>query len=205
MSLIYRAVGWAVLLFLLLAACTKDTAQVYEQVVWQSRFAKNDRLLVDKDSPLTAKQKRDFVGLHYYQVNSDYVVEAILSLKEQPDTVDMPNTAGQVEPYLHLGQAGFSLMGEKCSLEVFVAVDTAQGLVKRLFIPFYDPTNEAETYGGGRYIYPDYHGGKEIELDFNMALNPYCSYNPAYACPIPPKNNRLAVQIKAGEKDFVQP
>jgi uncharacterized protein (DUF1684 family) len=39
-------------------------------------------------------------------------------------------------------------------------------------------------------------------VDFNMAYNPYCAYNPMWTCPIPPKENRLSVPIEAGEKAF---
>ena len=44
----------------------------------------------------------------------------------------------------------------------------------------------------------------EIELDFNMATNPYCAYNIEYSCPIPPKENQLDVAIIAGEKKYIK-
>ena len=37
-------------------------------------------------------------------------------------------------------------------------------------------------------------------VDFNVAYNPYCYYSPEYDCPFPPKENRLDVPIRAGEK-----
>jgi uncharacterized protein (DUF1684 family) len=37
-------------------------------------------------------------------------------------------------------------------------------------------------------------------VDFNIAYNPYCYYNPEYDCPLPPRENRLAVPIRAGER-----
>ncbi|MBL0018981.1 MAG: DUF1684 domain-containing protein, partial [Bacteroidetes bacterium] len=45
----------------------------------------------------------------------------------------------------------------------------------------------------------------KVPLDFNRAYNPYCVYNYAYACPVPPEENRLPVTIDAGEKDFHWP
>ncbi len=39
-----------------------------------------------------------------------------------------------------------------------------------------------------------------IELDFNLAYFPYCAYNDKYTCPIPPKENALNIEIRAGEK-----
>jgi uncharacterized protein (DUF1684 family) len=38
------------------------------------------------------------------------------------------------------------------------------------------------------------------DLDFNRAYHPFCVYNSSYDCPIPPKENRLPVAIRAGEK-----
>jgi uncharacterized protein (DUF1684 family) len=44
-------------------------------------------------------------------------------------------------------------------------------------------------------------------IDFNRAYNPYCYYSKTYDCPIPPRENRLQVPIRAGEKtkDVVAP
>ena len=38
------------------------------------------------------------------------------------------------------------------------------------------------------------------ELDFNRAYHPYCYYNPTYECPYPPRENRLKIPIRAGER-----
>ena len=37
-------------------------------------------------------------------------------------------------------------------------------------------------------------------IDFNLAYNPTCAYNPTWECPYPPASNRLKVAISAGEK-----
>jgi uncharacterized protein (DUF1684 family) len=70
------------------------------------------------------------------------------------------------------------------------------------FVPFADATSGTETYGAGRYLELEYHGGSRFHVDFNQAYNPWCVYSPEYNCPIPPKENRLQVPIRAGEKDF---
>ena len=41
---------------------------------------------------------------------------------------------------------------------------------------------------------------EELELDFNLAYNPYCAYNHDYSCPKPPAENRLTVPVAAGEQ-----
>ena len=37
-------------------------------------------------------------------------------------------------------------------------------------------------------------------FDFNFAYNPSCSYDPRWACPLAPPDNRLALEIRAGER-----
>lgn len=75
-----------------------------------------------------------------------------------------------------------------------------------LFIPFMDATTGEETYESGRYVelsIPDIISGQVI-VDFNKAYNPYCAYTAGYNCPVPPKENRIAVAIKAGEMKYLK-
>jgi len=44
--------------------------------------------------------------------------------------------------------------------------------------------------------------GDSVFVDFNKAYNPYCAYNPKYACAIVPAVNTLSVEVTAGEKKF---
>jgi len=69
-----------------------------------------------------------------------------------------------------------------------------------LFFPFTDLTNNASTYGGGRYIDLRIPQGNVIVLDFNKAYNPSCAYSPKYSCPIVPGENNIDVAITAGVK-----
>ena len=71
-----------------------------------------------------------------------------------------------------------------------------------LLVPFRDPTNGGETYPGGRYIELSLPLPETPVLDFNRAMNPLCAYDPSYACPIPPPENRLPMPIRAGEKRY---
>jgi uncharacterized protein (DUF1684 family) len=76
-----------------------------------------------------------------------------------------------------------------------------------VFLPFIDATSGPETYGGGRYLLDTIksadHGstpdGKAI-LDFNFAYHPSCYYSPRWVCPLAPRDRRLPVAIRAGEK-----
>lgn len=76
-----------------------------------------------------------------------------------------------------------------------------------VFLPFGDPTNRQETYGGGRYLLDTIKGADlgtdaagRVVLDFNFAYNPSCAYSDAYICPLTPEANKLPTAIRAGEK-----
>jgi uncharacterized protein len=89
-------------------------------------------------------------------------------------------------------------------LEIFWMGGYAGGL----FLPFRDATNEAETYGAGRYLLDGAKGADlggdpaagTLILDFNFAFQPSCAWDPKYACPLSPPSNRLDVAIRAGER-----
>ena len=67
-------------------------------------------------------------------------------------------------------------------------------------MPFSDLTSGAETYPAGRYMELDPTPTGIYVVDFNIAYHPYCYYSPEFDCPYPPKENRLEVPIRAGEK-----
>jgi hypothetical protein len=93
---------------------------------------------------------------------------------------------------------GFTLGGSSYTLIAFVNADT--DALNRLFVPFGDLTNSGETYHGGRYLELDRTSTGLYDLDFNRAYHPNCVYSPAWECPVPPRENRLPVAIRAGER-----
>lgn len=75
-----------------------------------------------------------------------------------------------------------------------------------LLLVFGDPTNGAEgedgTYASGRFLFVRRDGDRAV-LDFNRAFVPPCGFSDQYNCPLPPRNNRFTVPVKAGEKRVV--
>lgn len=110
-------------------------------------------------------------------------------------------TASQNYGYLIYARADFELNGKKGFLNVYISKRSAESGRKKgvLFIPFYNETSGDETYGGGRYLVLDIPNNDELVLDFNMAYNPYCVYNPDHSCPIPPRENYLDFKVEVGE------
>lgn len=126
------------------------------------------------------------------------------------DTVgfNIPTMAQTEKKFFRYGMLRFQIRGKFCQLTVFQMASLRNSSQYRdyLFVPFTDSTSGNSTYGGGRYIdllTTDIQQGNVV-LDFNKAYNPYCAYAPGYQCPIPPKENKLTVAIRAGEKVFAK-
>jgi uncharacterized protein (DUF1684 family) len=96
-----------------------------------------------------------------------------------------------------IGALAFVLQGQTLHLSAFREVGET---TDRLFVPFTDLTTGQQTYQAGRYLDIARSPTGIYVVDFNLAYNPYCYYNPTYDCPYPPKENRLPVAITAGER-----
>jgi uncharacterized protein (DUF1684 family) len=83
-----------------------------------------------------------------------------------------------------------------------------EGYAGGLFVPFRDATNGTETYGAGRYLLDAAKsadlGGDRVRrtlvCDFNFSYQPSCAFDPQWACPLAPPENRLDVPVSAGER-----
>ena len=153
-------------------------------------------------SPLNPEQRRKFRGLSYYEYNQDlaFEVEAERFAEDTPSIL-MQTSTGDSREYKKWGKVRFTLDGEEAVLTIY------EDEYGDFFLPFKDSTNGEETYGAGRYLDSHRPGiihsyGNHIILDLNYSFNPYCAYNPNYSCPLPPRENWLAVPIRAGEKNF---
>jgi uncharacterized protein len=166
---------------------------------------KQDEEMKSATSPLLPKDKRRFKGLKYFPANLDYRVTAKFIRTENPVLFKMKTTKDFRNPeYVKYGEVHFTLKGLEYVLEVYQSPDISkkEEYKDHLFIPFTDETNGHETYDVGRYLDVRIPEGDELVLDFNLCYNPYCSYSPNYACPIPPAANNLKTRIEAGEKIF---
>ncbi|MGB9233008.1 MAG: DUF1684 domain-containing protein [Terriglobales bacterium] len=148
-------------------------------------------LLSDAQSPYL----KSFTGTTWFPIDAAYRVVAQFVPAPQQKTLLVPSTDGGQKTYTVTGDLTFQLAGQTLRLK---ALGSASG--KGLFIMFQDQTSGKETYGGGRFIDADASEGGKVTLDFNKASNPYCAYDPYAVCPMPLKENRLAVAIRAGEK-----
>ena len=151
------------------------------------------------DSPVPPEKRGQVLPLPYYPVDPAYAVPA--AFREAPPAerarVPMQTSTHEVRQMDRVGVLEFTLQGQPLRLAAFVEAGESRAV---LFVPFTDLTTGTETYAAGRYLdIPRSPTGIYV-VDFNRAFNPYCAYNPSYDCPYPPKENRLPIAIRAGEK-----
>jgi uncharacterized protein (DUF1684 family) len=159
------------------------------------------------ESPLKEEDFAGFKGLNYFSVDNNFRVEADFTRTSDEKYFQMPTSSGKAKKYIKFSVLKFKLDGKTYSLNAYQAdADTLAKFPEYkdlLFVPFKDATNGKETYGGGRYVNIKTTSDKKVILDFNLAYNPSCAYGSnRYSCPIPPKENFLQVEIKAGEKSY---
>jgi hypothetical protein len=152
-------------------------------------------------SPLTPDQKKHFKGLSYYPfdpkvVFSGSIQRYILNINNPQYYATFLTNKGTSKRYIRYGKFHFRIDGKDSFLEVFKSI-----LGDNLFIPFKDGTNGKETYEAGRYIETEILAGYQMVLDFNTSYFPSCAYNDKFVCALPPNENRLNIEIRAGEKN----
>jgi len=164
----------------------------------QDHFFKNA-----SNSPLEESDKFRFKGLRYYPIDLRYRFEGeieryIININDPKYYAIFPTNKGPRKRYIRYGKFRFSFEGKEYSLELYKSIG---GDV--IFIPFYDRTNGKESYEGGRYLDAEIlMPGYRIVVDFNYAYNPSCAYNEKFVCVLPLEENRLKIEIPAGEKKF---
>jgi uncharacterized protein (DUF1684 family) len=187
------------LLAALVSACgSSPSEEDYPARIAALRAAKDESFKSDRDSPVPADKKATLLPLAYYPIEELYAVPATLEPSTNRARIQVPTSIGKMRDLEVVGTLKFSLKGQPLRLTAFVEITEPR--VNRLFVPFADVTSGTETYPAGRYMELDPTPTGIYLVDFNIAYHPYCYYSPEYDCPFPPKENRLNVPIRAGEK-----
>ena len=190
------------LLLLPLALCAKGQSYADSIIQYRSKYITD--MLNDKRSPVKASQVK---GFNFYKPDRSYCVWG--TVKETPGSVPfmIETHSGKKKPFKEYGTVTFAIHDTMLTLHIYQSIDLVKnaGHQDDLFIPFTDETNYTGTFGGGRYMdlsVKDIKNNKLL-LDFNKCYNPYCAYADGYSCPIPPAENRLQIEILAGEQVFM--
>ena len=179
--------------------CTLRPAEEdYPAKIAAIRAAKDESFKNDPDSPVPADKKAALLPLAYFPIDESYAVPASLEPAADRTQLQVPTSTGKVRNIERIGALKFTVKGQSLRLTAFRDLESREA--NRLFVPFSDVTSGTETYPAGRYMELDPTPTGIYVVDFNIAYHPYCYYSPEYDCPYPPKENRLSVPIRAGEK-----
>ena len=200
-----RNVILLVLILLMISCNSKDKRPLMGDTPYQQRL--NSSFKDATSSPLKKRDLKEFEGLQFFPVDSNFIVTAKLTRKENAPIFKMPTTTDRAPLYKEFGVLDFIINNKSLQLTVYQSQEDLEDEQYKdyLFIPFTDETSGNESYGGGRYMdvmLSDITSDDTIELNFNNTYNPYCAYNEKFSCPITPRKNHLDIEIKAGIQDF---
>jgi uncharacterized protein (DUF1684 family) len=181
------------------------TTSTYSQGSYTDSLRQYIKDYTDKHEVVQGDDKRFF---QFYPPDEQYRIAARFVPPASSNWFSMETSGAIKKTHRVYGTVYFMIGNTPVSLNIYqsqnlLALDQYKDY---LFLPFTDLTSGEETYTAGRYLdlrVSDIING-QVLIDFNKAYNPYCAYvSGKYNCPIPPKENRLAVAIPAGEKTFV--
>lgn len=142
---------------------------------------------------LESEYVKNFKGIEYFPIQKNWKLKATF-LPTAGKKLRILDVTGRAYEEDSPGKVVFQVNGNEYALAA-----TKEG--DELFIVFGDATNKKETYGGGRFVYVNMPmNGNEVEIDFNKAFNPPCTFTPYATCPLPVAENKLQIAIPAGEK-----
>lgn len=175
----------------------EETEVDYVTQIQRARAELDERFRQQPNQPVPPDKMNEFLPLKYFPPDPEYVVPAALKPAEERIVVEMPTSTGKIRKQQRVGVLEFTLKGQPLTLGAFVE---AGADINRLFVPFSDMTSGTETYAAGRYLELDRTASGVYTIDFNKAYNPYCYYNADFDCPYPPRESRLPLPIRAGER-----
>ena len=189
----------------------RQVFELYEQVraspdpraAWDLWVATRDRLHREHpQSPVPADRRADFPGCSYFEYDPQARTFGTVEPYERTHEDVVSSVGAPAFPFSRIGTVRFVLGADEQSL----ALLWNEGYGGGLFISFQDETSGRETYPAARYLLDTVKGSDLgtseglLVLDFNFAYNPSCAYDSSWACPLAPRDSRLSIAVRAGER-----
>ncbi len=139
---------------------------------------------------------QEFGTIDAFGYNPEWVINATFTENPEGTTLGFEHLkeAGELREEAIPGSITFTKDGVDYDLAAFRSGRALQ-------LVFADATSGDSTYSVGRFLFVAPKPDGTITLDFNLAVLPPCAFSYAFNCPMPPKQNRFAVPIEAGEKN----
>ncbi|HEX6550207.1 MAG TPA: DUF1684 domain-containing protein [Gammaproteobacteria bacterium] len=148
-----------------------------------------------KDS--AADARLHFRGLRYFDADPAWRFHAQFETYSPMKSVTVMNVLGMEEVMDSPGAVVFEFDGRSHRLETVLEPGETD-----YFVMFADQTNGDQTYGAGRFLYVQPPVDGKTVLDFNKAYTPPCAFSRFATCPLPPPQNRLPIEVTAGELKY---
>ena len=148
------------------------------------------------DAPTRLK----FAGLDYWPADPSWRIEGRFVANPVGKTLPIGDIVGTQSESPNPGAVEFERDGQTWRLQALGEPG------RELFFVFADGTSGHGSYAAGRFLeaaWPAADG--KVVLDFNRAYNPPCVFTLFATCPLPPAENRIALPITAGEKNYAAP
>lgn len=142
---------------------------------------------------------QEFGSIDVFPYNPEWVITGTFTEIEGGTTIGFEHLKddGKTRDMAVPGEITFTKDGVDYNLAAFKAGRALQ-------LVYADATNNDTTYGVGRFLFLAPNPDGSITLDFNRAVLPPCAFSYNFNCPLPPKQNRFAVKIEAGEKNVLK-
>lgn len=139
-------------------------------------------------------EKRDsFPARTWYEIDENFRIPAVFTPYERPKMAYFPDLTGEKSEFPVEGYLSFEFNNKHYKVDVNKEDDGT------LFLRFWDPTSEDETYPTGRYLVADVEKDGSVFLDFNKAYCPPCAFTDFATCVFAPEQNHLDFRVTAGE------
>ncbi len=145
---------------------------------------------------------KEFKTLDRYEANPKFALTAKIKRFESPEQLELITGLQRFKKQYRYAKLQFEIDGTALELTAYKYALEGEGS-SMFFIPFTDKTTGKYTYGGGRYLFVDEPAeGDEVWIDFNLVINPLCSYAGIYNCIVPTLENKLPIAVLAGVKKY---
>lgn len=142
---------------------------------------------------VNSANRTQFPGIQSYPVDPAWRIVAKWKKLDHAKALGIDMVKGKTDEIQLTHEAHFTHDGQD-----IVLLPTHWKGGKPMFV-VRDKTSGRETYGASRFLIGQVEGDTVV-LDFNKAFNPPCAFTEFAICPLPPRQNILPFDIRAGEK-----
>ena len=160
------------------------------------------------NTPFTPADLALFKGLFYYEIDCSNVFPGVLSLNPNPFKVKVGTADGGTVDLINFGSISALIKGGNYNFVLYknISMPEFAQFSEAFFIPIKDGTSSgpiSTTFAPGRYLKVDLPpGGNMVNLDFNMAINPFQNYNNVFTSLVVPPLHVVLSAVQSGERKY---